>query len=75
MNDIGLSQQIQVISNDVKIAREMAILGDYEKSIAKFKHIFSIVHNYSKRYENGPSQGSGYAAMTSSAAKKANGKA
>ena len=32
-----LSQQIQVISQDVKVAREMAILGDYDQSIIKFK--------------------------------------
>lgn len=51
MSDISLSQQIQVISQDVKVAREMAILGDYDKSIAKFKQIFSTVHNYSRKYE------------------------
>ena len=53
----------------------MAILGDYENSIIKFKQIFTTVHSYAKKYEVPSVSGSasklgGYAAPTSSSSKK-----
>ena len=55
----------------------MAILGDYENSIIKFKHIFSTVHAYAKKYEAPSVSGSAsklgnFAAPTSSSSKKQN---
>jgi len=59
---------IQNLSKEVTCAREMAILGDYDGAIGKFKAIFSAVNQYAKRYEAGPAgasssaSGAGYAA-------------
>ena len=43
---------INDLSNHIQTARELSILGDYEKSIIKFKLIFQFIYNYSKKYEN-----------------------
>jgi hypothetical protein len=55
------------------VARDFAYRGDYDSSIDKFKECFSIVHNYSKRYDAPAPTGAvgGYAAQTTSSAKKA----
>lgn len=47
----------------IQTARELSILGDYEKSIIKFKIIFQFIYSYSKKYENVvESKSGGYAA-------------
>ena len=33
------------------LAREMAILGDYDTALSEFKLIFGHVHNYIKKYD------------------------
>jgi len=59
---------ISNLSKEVTCAREMAILGDYDGAIGKFKAIFKSVNQYAKRYEAGPAgaggsaSGAGYAA-------------
>jgi mevalonate pyrophosphate decarboxylase len=76
-----LRTDIKNLSKEVTCAREMAILGDYDGAISKFKNIFKTVHQYAKRYEAAPtaastsSSGAGYAAQTASSAKKSSSKA
>lgn len=44
------------------MAREMAILGDYDTSLNEFKRIFENIHIYSKKYDSENDRGSGYSA-------------
>lgn len=51
---------VQHLEKEVVVARELAILGDYDGSLQKFQRIHEVVHNYSKRYEHsGPGAVSG----------------
>lgn len=60
------------------MARELAILGDYDTALTKFQRIYEVTHNYAKRYEHAggpPAVGrekQGYAAQTASSQKKRN---
>ena len=65
----------QTLSKEVTLAREMAILGDYESSIIKFKEIFTTIHTNVKKHEqsisvSGSGMGSRYANPTASSQKK-----
>lgn len=60
-----LINQIDIndLPKQIQTARELSILGDYEKSIIKFKLIFHFIYNYSKKYETVvESKSGGYAA-------------
>jgi hypothetical protein len=48
---------IQNLSKRLKVARENAILGDYDSALIEFKNIFSHVHAYSSKYNGQPSGG------------------
>ena len=54
---------IQTLEKEVQVARELAILGDYDTALVKLQRIYEIVHAYAKKYEYGAaiSKG-GYAA-------------
>lgn len=47
----SLDKEIQELSKKLTMARETAILGDYDSALAEFKSIFSNIHNYSQKYE------------------------
>ena len=56
------------------MARESAVLGDYDAAIDQYKAIFSLVAKYTARYESARATG-GYAAQTTSSVKKLSAKA
>jgi hypothetical protein len=66
------------LHKDVIVARELAIIGDYDQALQKFQRIYEIVYHYSKKYEHsiGPASSvrekQGYAAQTASSSKKRN---
>ena len=63
--------EMQDLSKEVTVAREMAILGDYERSIAKFKQVFATITIQIRRYDVGPnSKLGGYANPTASSQQK-----
>lgn len=41
---------IQNLFKRLKLARENAILGDYDSALIEFKNIFGLVHAYSSQY-------------------------
>ena len=47
----SLTKSIQNLSKQLTLAREMAILGDYDNALAEFKLIFTQVDLYARRYE------------------------
>ena len=47
--------EIQVLGKKLTMAREHAILGDYDAALLEFKSIFSQVHSYSLKYNGNPS--------------------
>jgi len=49
------SPDIQSLVKQLTLAREMAILGDYDMALHEFKQIFKSVHSYSNKY-NAPPQ-------------------
>ena len=69
---------MQNLPKDVIVARELAILGDYDEALRRFQKIYAAVHNYSRRYEAAGGAGAvgrekqGYAAQTASSQKKRN---
>ena len=52
-------QDIQSLNKQLTMARENAILGDYDLALAQFKKIFSDISGYSKKYGAAPSAGQG----------------
>ena len=42
---------IQNLGKQLTLAREMAILGDYDGALEEFKTIFTTVNTYSKKYD------------------------
>ena len=43
--------EIQNLSKQLTVGREMAILGDYDGALQEFKGIFTTVNTYSKKYD------------------------
>ena len=73
----GGEPTVQTLEKEVVVARELAILGDYDQALTKFQQIYAVIYLYSKKYDyNAPQGGSstkvggGYAAQTASSQKK-----